>query len=174
MQTCRTIAICVILAASASLTAGRGDTPPAAAFQVGGAVASPRSWTVPQLPRELAGDVRTVHYTLKGKPHQAHGVPLLAVLQAARPTFHPHVKNDRVRFVVRVRGRDGYDAAFSLAELLPEFGHAAAWLAWDRDGRPLPPEAGPVELLVPGDVKAARWVHGIAAVTVADATGAAR
>ena len=72
-----------------------------------------------------------------------------------------------------VRGRDGYAAAFSLAELLPEFGHAVAWVAWDRDAKPLPPEAGPVELLVPGDVKAARWVHGVAAVTVMDATGAA-
>ena len=168
------IVVCVTIFAPASVSQGRADAPPTATLQVGGAVAAARSWTVPQLRQALAGEVRVVHYTLQGKPHQAHCVPLLAVIQAARPGFHPQVKNDRVRFLVLMRGKDGYSAAFSLAELLPEFGHAAAWLAWDRDGKPLPPEAGPVELLVPGDVKAARWVHGIAAVTVTDAAGAGR
>ena len=86
------------------------------------------------------------------------------------PALNPRVKNDRVRFLVLARGWDGYAATFSLAELLPEFGHAAAWLAGTGWKLP-PPEAGPVELLVPGDVKAACWVHGIAAVTVTTSRG---
>jgi hypothetical protein len=61
-----------------------------------------------------------------------------------------------------------HTADFSLAELLPQFGHRAAWLTLDEDGKPLPADTGPVELIVPGDAKPGRWVHAVAVVTLID------
>ena len=66
------------------------------------------------------------------------------------------------------QGFDGYTVDFSLPELLPEFGHHAVWVALDEDGKPLTGETGPASLLVPDDVKAGRWVHGLTAITVVD------
>ncbi len=141
---------------------------PLAAFHVSGAVARPTAWTAGSLGKTFVADTRVVRYTRKGVAHTAHCVPLLSVVQAAQPTFNPHIKNHRLQFVVAVQGFDGYTADFSLAELLPEIGHRAAWLALDEDGRPLPDDAGRVSLIVPEDAKPGRWVHGVVAVTVTD------
>ncbi len=97
---------------------------------------------------------------------------LFALLQAAQPRLNPNIKNHRLQFFVLVRGRDGYTAAFSLAELSPDLGGRAAWLALDEDGKPLAEDDGPVQLLVPGDAKPARWVHGVAAIVARDEASA--
>lgn len=72
--------------------------------------------------------------------------------------------------MVFVQGRDGYTIPFTMGELQPDFGNRSAWLALDEDEKPLPDDAGPVELLVPEDKQAARWVHAIAVITVTDTT----
>ena len=145
---------------------------PAATLQVSGAVAKPGAWDAARLRRDFAGDIKTITYTLKGKTHTAHAVPLLDLVQAAEPRFNPNIKNHRLQFIVLVRGRDGYTAAFSLAELSPDLGQRAAWLTLDEDGQPLPAESGPANLVVPGDAKPGRWVHGVAAIVVRDEAAA--
>ena len=64
-------------------------------------------------------------------------------------------------------------ATFSAAELLPDIGNHAAWLEIDEDGKPLSETNAPMSLLVPDDIKPARWVHGVGTITVLDATAAA-
>ena len=142
-------------------------------FHVTGAVGKPSDWTTDRLDRDLAGDVQTIHYTLKGTVHTARAVPLLSVIQASQPGYNAHIKNHRLQFLIAVQGFDGYTVDFSLAELLPEIGHRAAWLALDEDGKPLTDESGPVQLIVPDDSKPGRWVHGVCAVTVLDGAQAA-
>ena len=154
--------------ALASLGTKGAVAAPSGAFQVGGAVARPGAWGVARVRQDLPADLRTVRYTLKGKAHTAQCVPLRALVAAAQPRINPRIKHHVLQFVVLAQGQDGYAAAFTLAEMLPEFGHEAVWVALDRDGKPLPADDGPVELLVPGDTKAARWVHGVSAVTVVD------
>ena len=164
--------VSLLLAALATPLEGAfADT--SGAFSVTGAVLRAGTWSVPRLRHDLAGDVRTVRYTLKGRHHVAHCVPLMAVLLAAGPRTNPQIKHHILQFVLIARGKDGYAVAFSLAEMQSMFGHEAVWVAWDRDGGPLSADEGPVELLVPGDVKAARWVHGLAALTVVDEARAA-
>ncbi|MBV9848286.1 MAG: molybdopterin-dependent oxidoreductase [Armatimonadetes bacterium] len=165
-------ALLAVLAAPPAGAAG-AFTDASGTFSVTGAVIRAGAWSVPRLCHDLAGDVRTVRYTLKGSHHVAHCVPLLAVLLAAGPRINPQIKHHILQFVVIARGKDGYAVAFSLAEMQSMFGHEAVWVAWDRDGEPLSADEGPVELLVPGDVKAARWVHGLAALTVVDEARAA-
>ncbi len=139
-----------------------------AAFQVAGAVSKPRTWTAAQLPKELPAEVRTISYTLRGTAHTAHAVPLWAVVQAVQPQINPQIKRHLLQFVAAVQGHDGYTVDFTLGEIAPDFGASAVWVAWDEDGKPLPEDAGPVQLLVPGDKRAARWVHGVSAITLAD------
>ncbi len=145
---------------------------PAAALLVSGAATKPGAWDAARLRQGFAGAIKTVTYTRKGKSHTAHALPLLALVQAAGPRLNPNIKNHRLQFVVLVRGRDGYTAAFSLAELSPDLGQRAAWLALDEDGKPLPAESGPATLVVPGDAKPGRWVHGVAAVVLRDEAAA--
>src|SRR3954447_9500134 len=89
-------------------------------FRVGGDVQKPGEWTAARLARDFAGKVETVRYTMAGKEHTARCVPLLALVEAAQPKIDPNRKHHRVGFVIVLRARDGYTAAFSLAELSPD------------------------------------------------------
>lgn len=137
-------------------------------FRVEGAVESPGDWSVERLAKDLPASVKEIEVSRKEKAAKAKVVPLLALVEACKPKVDPKVKGHRLAFVVVVRGRDGYTAAFSLAELMPEVGKRDAWIALDRDGAALDAERAPVELLVPGDEKPARWVRGVASVTLVD------
>ena len=147
----------------------RAAPPPIAtapSLQVSGAVLQPGAWDAARLRHDLA--VTPLTYSLKGKRHTAHCVSLFALLTTAQPRFNPNIKNHRLQFVVLVRGRDGYTAAFSLAELSPDLGRGATWLALDEDGQPLGADDGPAQLIVPGDARPSRWVHSVAAIIVRD------
>lgn len=159
-----------LLAAWGTLSPAAAEPPVSqkSTFQVTGAVSSPRAWTAAQLQKELSADVQTIHYTLKGAVHTARAVSLWAVVQAEQPQINPQIKHHLLQFVASVQGRDGYTVDFTLGEISPDFGASAVWVAWDEDGHPLPEDDGPVELLVPGDKRAARWVHGVSAITLTD------
>jgi hypothetical protein len=137
-------------------------------FRLEGAVEKPGSWTSERLATEFAGDVKTVDFTLKGEKGQARCVPLLAFLQAAKPRLNSKAKNHQLAFIALVRAEDGYTIAFTLGELLPQFGKRQVWLALDRNGQPFHGDDAPVQLIVPEDEKGARWVHGIRSITLVD------
>ncbi len=146
--------------------------PPAAGLQVVGAVAKPASDLPSALRGQFQGSLQAITYARRGVKHTAHAVPLWAVLQAAQPRINPQIKNHVLQFVVLVSGQDGYTAAFSFGELAPAFGNKPVWLAVDEDGHPLGEAAdGGVDLVVPDDVKAGRWVHSIKRLFVVDEAG---
>ena len=155
------------------LNISAGAAPAADDLQITGAVVKPIHWQAAQFQAQFAGSFQPIAYTRKGIKHTAHAVPLWAVLQAAQPRSNPQIKNHWLQFVVLVRGRDGYTAAFSLAELSPDFGRRHVWLTLDEDGRPLGADAGPVNLLATDDTKAGRWVHAVTNITVVDEAQAA-
>jgi hypothetical protein len=136
--------------------------------KVTGAIEKPAEWTAETLAKEFAGEVKVVSYTVKEQSAKAKVVPLAKVIAAAKPKLDPKQKNHAIAFCVVVRGTDGYAATFSWGELMPEFGGAAVYLALDRDGGPLPENQRPMSLLLVGDKKPSRWVHGIATITVID------
>lgn len=121
------------------------------------------------LAAQFAAEIKSVHYTVKGKPHVARCVPLLALIRAVtlRP-YAPKRKNPFLSFVVVVTGVDGYTVAFSWAELSPEYGNTTVYIALDRDGVPLPADVAPAELIVIGDKKPSRFVHAIRKIVVRD------
>lgn len=158
----------LLLGAAALGPAALAQTPPADTFQVAGAVTTPRTWSVAQIKGQMAGQICPLAYAVKGRHHTAHVVPLWTLLQAAGPRVNPQIKHHLLQFVVAVRGQDGYTADFTLGELSPDFGDRAVWVALDEDGKPLIGGSGPVELLVPGEKKPARWVHAVRAIVLSD------
>jgi pimeloyl-ACP methyl ester carboxylesterase len=65
------------------------------------------------------------------------------------------------------RAADGYRAVFGLAEVDPHFGHPPLIVSWALDdGRPLPPGAGPLQLVSTGESRPGRWVRQLVALDV--------
>ena len=176
----RTIATAGTWACAAALTLGatiawaQGEnsgtvsTPPAT-LQIAGMVMKPARWTAAQMATQFAADIHPLEYTLKGVHHTAkQAIPLRKLIEAAALRVNPHVKHGDLQFVIAVEGHDGYTVDFSYAELVAEIGNRPVWVALDEDGKPLTGEAAPAELIVPDDVKPARWVHSLARIVVID------
>jgi hypothetical protein len=173
-------AICTVVLLAAILPPSRGEsgafarrgcanpTGTSGTCSMAGDVANAGQWDVGRVERDLKSDVQLIHYTFKGTSHDAHCIPLLSLVMAARPAVNPHIKHHTLQFIVQVQGFDGYTVDFSLAELMPEFGNRRVWVAMDEDGAPLKGEGGAFDLLAVDDVKPARWVHGVTAITVLD------
>ncbi len=152
-----------------------------AAIHVAGAIAKPSDWTVSALKKQFAAQIKPVEYSSRGSQHTCNCVPLLAVLTEAGvattlkmdPKADPKLKNHPLRMIIVVQARDGYAAAFSLAELMPNVGNRAAWLALDMDGSDLSERDGPIKLIVPEDAMPGRSVRGVGSIVVVDGVAAA-
>jgi hypothetical protein len=69
--------------------------------------------------------------------------------------------------VLAARARDGYAAAFGLAEVDPRFGRQVPIVVWqEADGMALPPHRGPLMLLAPEDGRASRGVRQLQSLQV--------
>lgn len=117
-----------------------------------------------QLPQETA----SVTYESGGTPedHTFTGVRLMDALDHVGLATEPDARNPLLRFYVIVSANDGYQVVLSGGELDPNFGNAPMLLAWEQDGEPLEGENGPLRLVVPGDVRGGRYVHGIVSIDV--------
>jgi hypothetical protein len=63
-------------------------------------------------------------------------------------------------------GTDGYFVLYSAAELEPSFSSGKAIVALMRAGDLPNTAGGDIQLISPADIKPARWVHGLATLTV--------
>ncbi len=97
---------------------------------------------------------------------QCEGVPLYDLLRANDAVPEGTLRSPHLARYVLVDARDGYRVVFSLAELDPGTGNRPVYVADRCDGEALSAEDGPVRLLAPGDVRAARSVRQVEAITV--------
>ena len=74
-----------------------------------------------------------------------------------------------LRSYVTATGTDGYFVVYSGAELEPMFTSGKVIVALTQGGAPV---ASGLQLVNPLDAKPARWVHGLAALTVTTTAGA--
>src|SRR5690606_18107757 len=84
--------------------------------------------------------------------------------QSAAWTAAPRSRG--TRYVV-VEAVDGYRALFALAEFDSAFRAEVPILALRRNGAPLEAEAGHFQIIVPGEMRHARWVRDVACLRVA-------
>lgn len=116
--------------------------------------------TLARLPRGAVS--ARVHETML----HCEGVPLIALLHASGAVPDGPLRGPHLSRYVQVDARDGYRVLFSLAELDPGTGNRAVWIVDRCDGAPLDAETGPLRLLAPDDVRAARSVRQLEAITV--------
>lgn len=94
------------------------------------------------------------------------GVALHEVLRLAKPRLTDKCCSNVVNTVVVIRAADNYQAVFSLPELDPKFTAKQVLLADCRDGHPLGPQQGPLQLVVPDEKVHARWVRRVTVIEV--------
>jgi hypothetical protein len=148
----------------------------AQSVEVKGAIEKPAKWMADSLRKQFASEIKTIDYTSRGQPHKATCIPLYAVLHEAGadaqmkmgPDVSPAMKNQALRLAVVVTSIDGYTATFSLAELLPDMGNTAAYIAFDLDGKPFQEGDGHLRVIVTTDKKPARSVRDIQSINVVD------
>jgi len=140
------------------------QAPPAAVLTVQGDLASPFSLTADDLakmPRQTA----TVPAP-DGSKIVYEGVTLLAVLEKAGAPFGKKLRGKVLSTYVLAKATDGYQVAFTLGELDPDFGNETVLLADKRDGKPLPDKQGPFRLVCPNDHEGARSVRMLTSLEV--------
>ena len=143
----------LILAAGALLA----QAPPTAALMIQGDVSTPLSLTAPELaklPRQTvsvpASDGSIIVY---------EGVSLFDILQKAGVPSGSKLRGKALTTYVVAMAKDGYQVAFTLGEIDPQFGDETIVVADTRDGKPLPDQQGPFRLVCPNDKEGARSVR---------------
>ena len=94
------------------------------------------------------------------------GVLLRRVLALVNAPAGSEMKGEALRLVVRVEAADGYQAVFALVELDPGFRDKPILLADKRDGKALPENARPFQMVVGDEARAARWVRQVTRIVV--------
>jgi DMSO/TMAO reductase YedYZ molybdopterin-dependent catalytic subunit len=143
--------------------AGAAPAPDAPALQVSGAGVRAAPFRLADL--EAMKPVEAT-WTAAGGARAVVGVPLDKLLE--RQGLVPGRMGDDGsehgkgwRRVVVASAPDGFQAVFTVAELTAHLGPTRALVAWKLDGKPLPPDRGPLRLVVLTDKIASRSVHSV-------------
>jgi len=141
---------------------------PSQSLAVMGAVQMEMTFAVPDLQALPTRTVMAETRTRMGTQGAAiyRGVLLKDVLDAAKLQLDPNIKNDALSRVITAYGSDGYHVAFSYGEIDPDFGGQPILVAFEKNGQPLTESDGAVEIVVPGDNLAGRWVKNLVNLTV--------
>ncbi len=104
--------------------------------------------------------------TVKAKAHdgtesQYDGVALVEILAKAGVPIGKDLRGKAMAIYLVVEASDDYRAVFALPELDPAFSDRVILLADHRDGRALSAREGPLQIIVPGEKKHARWVRQV-------------
>lgn len=113
--------------------------------------------------------------TIRLTPH--HGEPTLyraatlSVVFAAVGLPLDSLRVGRNAWTIVAEARDGYVAAFTVAEVDPRLGPSRVWLAYETSQGQLPAAEAPFRLIVPTDSRQARAARQVVRLRVIDATG---
>ncbi len=144
---------------SGSTQAGTGGGV-SAQFSVTGAVTAAKSFDLAALE-----ELPFVEQTVNGLLYRGVSFWDLLNTTVGLNTSAAGQKNPELAMYVVATGSDGYKSVFSLGELSPSFGGQADMIAYSVDGQSLG-NNGFARLVVPGDVKAGRWVSNLVSLEV--------
>lgn len=113
-------------------------------------------------------DRKTVITSDRGLKTTFEGVALRDVLAKAEVPLGEALRGKALARVIIATAADGYQVAFAIAEVDAGFTDQVILLADKRDGRPLLPDTGPLQIVVPQDKHAARWVRQVTKLDVRD------
>ncbi len=98
------------------------------------------------------------------------GPGLRAVLTLVGAPAGPDLRGANLTVVVVAEAADGYKVVYSLAELDDQFGARPAIVALTRDGKPLPDQDGPLQIVIAGEQHHARWIRQLVSLRLIRAT----
>jgi hypothetical protein len=96
-----------------------------------------------------------------GAVSRYEGVAVIEILAKAGVPVGTDLRGKAMALYLVVEASDDYRAVFALAELDPLFTDRVILLADRRDGKPLSGREGPLQVVVPGEKKHARWVRQV-------------
>jgi DMSO/TMAO reductase YedYZ molybdopterin-dependent catalytic subunit len=105
--------------------------------------------------------------------HVYSGVLMRDLLAKVGAPLGERMRGPALRLAVVFHATDGYTTVFALAEFDEAFSNRQLLLAYAEDGKPLPANAAPYRLVVPGDKRAARWARMITSIEVVSVGGTA-
>lgn len=171
-----TLSLCLLPALSASDASGQGRRPcpvaEAGKVVVYGDVASPIVLTVADLLALPQASVRGTPHG--GEPSDYAGPRLEDVLAPANLPRGPQLRGSEVSRYVVAEAVDGYRALFALAEFDTDFRAEVPILALRQNGAPLDAESGPFQVVVPGEMRHARWVRQVSCLRISRDPGIER
>jgi hypothetical protein len=94
------------------------------------------------------------------------GVELMDLLKPLGIAEKPHGKEFRLYLVAE--GSDGYQVVYSIGEVTPDVRDGTVMVADQLDGKPIG-ETGPLQLVLTGEKRPARWVRNLVAIRVKSA-----
>jgi hypothetical protein len=161
----RATVLCQVVAGALVATAGLCSEPgpqsPAAGaiLRVEGDVAHPLALSRAEL-RQLARQTVAAR-AHDGKESRYEGVPVAELLRKAGVPTGKELRGKALTLHVIVEAADGYRVLFALPELDPAFSDRMILLADMRDGGELSSKEGPLQIVVPGEKRHARWVRQV-------------
>ncbi len=102
----------------------------------------------------------------EGKEADYDGVALVDVLKSAGVKFGSDLRGKALANYLVVEAADGYRAVYALPELDAGFTDRVILLADQKDKKPLDDKHGPLQVIVPGEKKHARWVRQVTALKI--------
>ncbi|WP_019948128.1 molybdopterin-dependent oxidoreductase [Hymenobacter aerophilus] len=103
-----------------------------------------------------------------GKSHRYEGVPLPALLQLLQAPQGKALHGPALSQALLVTAADDYRVVVALPELDPTFNDQTVLLADRCDGKALPSESGPYQLIIPREKRPARWVKQVRELRVVE------
>jgi DMSO/TMAO reductase YedYZ molybdopterin-dependent catalytic subunit len=98
--------------------------------------------------------------------HRYSGVLVRDILGLVGAPSGDSLRGKALTLVVRITGADNYAVVFALAEFDPGFSDRTIVLADQQDNQPLPDNAAPLRIVIPGDTHPARWVRQVKSIEI--------
>jgi len=98
--------------------------------------------------------------------HSYSGVLVRDILGLVGAPSGDSLRGKALSLVVRITANDNYVVVFALAEFDPGFSDRLIVLADQQDGQPLPDNAAPFRVVIPGDAHPARWIRQVKSIEV--------
>jgi DMSO/TMAO reductase YedYZ molybdopterin-dependent catalytic subunit len=136
-------------------------------FEIRGDVQKPRSWSVDDVKKQFAGEIKTAKSTFGPEKQErtSTGIPLISLLKAAGLKTEETPKHYDLSFIVIIEAYDGYRAYFTFAELAAGAKENPVLLIWEENGKPIPDSEAPFRLRADGND---RSIFGITRITLVD------
>ena len=134
------------------------------AFTVTGEVKTPLKLTLAEIEAMPAQTVSVKDHD--GTTASYQGIPLEDILVRAGVPHGDSLRGDALRLCVLAKAADGYQVAFTLAELDPHLNDKTVLMAYRRNGSELDTNSGSLRLVIPEEKHQMRWVRQVTGLEI--------